>query len=291
MGLVSMTGYGRGEAAARGYRAEVEVSAVNRKQFDLCLNLPRGLTVLEPRVSERIHAAVSRGQVSVTARLTGGGTGEAAVRADAAARLVRDLRRLGRELKLAGDLSVGDLSRVPGLVSADPVEPPADLAWRLLRPALEAALEAFTAMRGREGAALGRDLSRRLALLRRLADRVSRRAPALVPRYRRQLLKRLADAGFAFDPRDPAVIKDLALYAERIDISEELTRLDSHLQQAAQLLQQSKPVGRPLDFLCQELFREINTAGAKASDVQVARHVIAFKAELEAFREQVQNVE
>jgi len=225
-------------------------------------------------------------------RLTGSdGSAVATIHTEAAERLTRALRKLGRELGVPGELTLSDLTRIPGLVTADAGDPAAETVWPLLRQALDEALGHLQTMRAREGAALQRDIVRRLASLRRGTAAIGRRAPVLAPRYRDLLLKRLADAGFEFDAKDPQVVKETALYAERVDISEELVRLESHLDQAEDLLESDKPVGRTLDFLCQELFREINTIGSKAADVAVVRQVIAFKAALEAMREQVQYVE
>ena len=146
-------------------------------------------------------------------------------------------------------------------------------------------------MRAREGAALRRDLSRRLDLLAAAVRVIRREAPQVAERYRRNLRDRLAKAGLAGEGVDDKLQRELILFADRSDITEELTRLDSHLAQARKLISQAEPAGRSLDFLAQELFREINTVGSKANDALIATQVVTFKAELERLREQVQNVE
>ena len=294
MPLTSMTGYGRGEASARGIRVEVELSSVNRRQFDVRINLPRTLASLEARMHSVVHGVVSRGQVSGVVKITAAGAGRAAhavVDDDLAGQFVRHLKRTARRLGVSPELTAGDLVRMPGVLSAEAQFDEPSRVWPLMRRALQEALRHLSAMRGREGAALQKDITKRLAALRRFREQIARRTPILVTQYRRQLLARLHEAGVAVAADDPQIIKDLAIFAERSDISEELVRLESHLDQADKLLTATKPVGRTIDFLCQEMFREINTVASKAPDAAISRHVIHFKAELEAVREQVQNVE
>ena len=294
MALRSMTGHGRGEAAAGGLRADVELSSVNRKQLDIRLNLPRALLVLEPRVLEQVQATLSRGHVtgSVAVRASAA-TRRQAVRVDRplAAAYLRDLRRTAAAFQLDDNLTARDLLAMPDVVTRSNVEDEAARVGPVLTQAVGRALRRMTAMRGREGRALEADLRRRLEGLSVHLDRIRALAPRVTAKYRAQLTARLDKAGFADAARDPQVLKELALFAERSDISEEITRLASHVKQAFDLLRSTQPVGRTLDFLVQEMFREINTIGAKANDVPIVRHVIQFKTELERMREQVQNVE
>jgi uncharacterized protein (TIGR00255 family) len=292
--LRSMTGYGRGEATAGGIRVEAELSSVNRKQLEVRLNLPRSLTGFESRLVEIAQASVSRGQVSGSAMVH---VSSAARRKGAridhalAAAYVKELRRAAAELKLNDDLQASVLLQLPDVVHHVDVEQEADDVWPALQRAFGGALKQLVAMREREGAALAADIGNRLKGLAEVRDLIRRAAPAVAGKYRVALLERLKGAGLSLAVDDPALVKDLALFAERADISEEVVRLDSHLKQAVGLLKSKDPAGRALDFLAQEMFREINTIGSKANDVAITRHVIQFKTELERMREQVQNIE
>ena len=292
--LRSMTGYGRGEAAAGGIRVEAEVSSVNRKQLDVRLNLPRSLAAFESRLVELVQASVSRGQisggvvlhVSSEARRKG-----ARVDRALAGAYVRELREAAEALGLRDDLSAGVLLELPDVVRHLDVEQDAEEIWPVLRRAFRGALAQLVTMREREGTALKRDLEMRILRLKKELTPIRKEAPAVAGKYRVALMERLQRAGISVDLSDPQLVKELAVFAERSDISEEITRLESHLKQAGGLLMSREPAGRTLDFLAQEMFREINTIGSKANDVVITRRVIQFKTELERIREQVQNIE
>lgn len=291
--LHSMTGYGRGVATAGGIRIEVELSTVNRKQFDVRLNLPRPLVAVESRILERIQTRIARGQVTGTVTLrVSGAARQRAVRLDTglAATYVRRLRQAARQLGLRDDLSAGMLLGLPDVLHPGDLEENSEALWPLVSRALDVALQGLTAMREREGRALVKDLHGRFAYLRRVLARIRARAPRVMVKRRRSLAGRLRTAGLN-GGNGEALEKALILLAERADIAEELTRLASHLRQGLNLLQAREPAGRTLDFLLQEMLREINTIGAKANDLGITRQVILFKTELERIREQVQNVE
>lgn len=294
MGLTSMTGYGCGEASVGGLRVEIELSSVNRKQLDVRLNLPRQLASLESRVHELVHKSVSRGQINGVLRIStvaGGQAAEACVDEKLAAQYTRRLRRTARTLGVDAHLTAADIARMPGVLSCEARQDEPTRIWPAVRKALRQALDGMVTMRDREGAALEKDIARRLIALRRHSEAVGKRAPLLVRRYRKGLLQRLKDAEVEIVRDDPLLLKDLAVFAERSDITEELVRLDSHFAQFEKLVHDAKPVGRTMDFLCQEMFREINTIASKASDTVVARHVVQFKSGLEAIREQIQNIQ
>ncbi len=293
MGVLSMTGCGRGVAVGGGYRVDVELSSVNRRQLDIIVNLPREFAALEPLIQEFLQRSIQRGRVTVRVDVQRSGHARrAAVQVDEplAAAYAQALRRAGRRLGLAGDLEVGMLLNLPGVVRfVAPADETGSIA-PVLERALVRALRGLLAMRTREGATLRRDLEKRLGRLRRLRIQIEKRAPQAIAHHRRALRERLRQAGVSVE-NDDRLVRELALFADRLDISEELVRLLSHLQQADTLLRAKDAVGRPMDFLVQELFREINTIGSKAGDAAITRHVVDFKAELERLREQVQNVE
>ncbi len=294
MTLRSMTGFGRGEAASRGIRVEAELNSVNRKQLEVRMNLPRSLFALESRMVELVQESISRGQVTggivihVSDELR-----QKSLKIDhvLAASYVAELRKTAKVLKVADDIAASHILTLPGVVSTAGVDQDSDIVWPVIEKSLKAAIRQLLAMRLKEGEALCGDLRRRIAVLETALEGVKAEAPLVTTRYREVLVKRLAQAGVALDVADPQVVKELAIFADRSDITEELTRLESHLDQMLGLLKSKEPAGRTLDFLAQEMFREINTIGSKANEVRITRLVIEFKTELERIREQVQNIE
>ena len=292
---MSMTGRGAGAAFGRLARVEVELSSVNRKQLDVDVGLPRFLASFESRVQELVQGRLSRGRVTGEIRVTWAEAAQASgARVDVglARATVAALRAAAKKLGLPDDLKASALLSLPGLVSFDRGGRDLEALWPSVRKALEAALAKLQAMRRKEGAALGRDLRGRLATLRKETAAIAARAPDVAEIYRANLLKRIGDALPGSDlAGDERLLKEVALFADKADVAEELVRLDSHFRQAAGLLKAGGVVGRALDFLVQEIGREINTIGSKANDGEIARRVVACKAELERFREQVQNLE
>lgn len=294
MSLVSMTGFGAGSATGKGWRVAVELSAVNRKQFDIRISLPRDLAALEADISNTVHKRVVRGNVNAVvqvARTEAVPRGKALVDEALARHYLSALRNVARKLDIADDIGIRDLAVLPEVVHYQTAEVNPALVRPLLMKALQQALNGLCRMRGIEGATIHKDIKSRLERLERLAGRIGKRAAGHPARVRKRLAARIAEAGINDAKSDPSFIREITYMAERADISEELVRLESHLQQAHLLLRKTEPVGRALDFLCQELFREINTIGSKAADPAILRDVIAFKTLLETVREQVQNVE
>ena len=290
-----MTGRGAAAAAGRLARVEVELSSVNRKQLDVDVGLPRFLAAYESRVLETVQGRLSRGRITGEIRVTWAEAAQAAgakVDLGLARAAVGALRAAARKLDLPDDLKASDLLSLPGLVVLEHGERDLEALWPTVRQALEAALAKLQAMRKKEGAALGRDLRARLGTLRKLVGEIAARAPGVAETYRANLLKRIAAALPGSDlAADERLLREVALFADKADVTEELVRLDSHFRQAEDALKAGGVVGRALDFLVQEMGREINTIGSKANDAEIARRVVAAKAELERFREQVQNVE
>ncbi|MBP8656179.1 MAG: YicC family protein [Kiritimatiellae bacterium] len=290
-----MTGRGGAAASCRLAHVEVELSSVNRKQLDMDISLPRSLALFESRIQEQVRARIARGRISGEVRVTWSAAAQAAgVRVDQglARASVAALRAAAKTLGLPDDLQASALLAVPGVIVQERRAQDIEALWPALRRALAEALTQLLAMRRKEGAALQRDLRRRLATLRRLARQIAARAPAVAAAYRESLRQRIAAAVPGSDlAADDRLLKEVALFADRADITEELVRLQSHFAQTAEALQQGGVVGRTLDFLVVEMGREINTIGAKANDAPIARLVVAGKTELERVREQVQNIE
>lgn len=294
MSLRSMTGYGRGVAVGEGLTVTVELGSVNRKQLDVSLSLPRGMHLLEARIAEAIHGGITRGRVTVDVSIDWSGVARRkAVRIDRdlAAAYVRELRKAARELEVEGHIDIQTVAGMPDVMHFARPQEDIERVWRVMKQAVDKAVSDLNAMRAREGRALQQDIQRRLKVLGTEVTKIRKRAPQVVIRYRRELNRRIAEAGISWDQKDERLLREIALFADRSDISEELTRLDSHLKQARRMSRSKEATGRSLDFLAQEMFREINTIGSKANDTPILQRVVDFKAELERIREQVQNVE
>ena len=290
-----MTGYGRGDCSKDGLKVTVEVSSVNRKQSEISVNLPRQMELLEAQIRDVINRHIARGRITVRVSLHAGG-GQASARmhinVPLAKAYARQLARLSKDLALPGPVTLDQVTRAPGVLQSDEDLAVEEDFWPAVEKALRQALSNMVQMREREGAHLAQDLARRIALMQKAATQIARHAPKVAERYRQQLIERIKSAGLeapAVD--DERLLKEVVYFADRSDISEELTRLQSHFQQFEDGRRSKEPVGRMLDFLAQEMNREINTIGSKANDRLISREVVTLKAELERFREQVQNVE
>lgn len=279
-----MTGFGRAAGRAAQSAFTVEVASVNQRGLALVLHLPSDWSSLEPALAAEVRAAVGRGKVTVRVAAERPPLGAA----DLAAPLAQ-LRELAHRAGIPGEPDWDVLLRLTERPGASGL-PPAEAALPALLETLRAALDAQGAMRAREGEALAADLLARLDALGRLVDAMEASAAGGPARQRDRLLRRLAELGVGVDPADERVLKELALAADRADISEEITRLRSHLGQGRALLAETGS-GRALDFLTQELLREVNTVGSKASELATTQAVLAAKVEVERIREQVQNLE
>lgn len=287
-----MTGYGRATTAIEGFSLTVQVSSVNRKTLDLTIAMPDEWESLEPTVAELVRKFASRGKVHVEIEATGDKAvtemawdEEAA--ADALDRLQAFAARQGVEFRPSAELLwqiANSQRRATGFPSAEVAQP-------VISRTLTDALREFAAMRAREGEALLVDFIRRSETLHRHMETIATRAPQVPANYREQLLKRLREAGLELDLNDERVLREIALFADRSDVSEEITRLRSHFEQFTALLKSEGEIGRKAEFILQEIGREVNTIGSKANDVTIARAVIELKNELERVREQMANVE
>jgi len=293
--MKSMTGYGRGECAQDGFKVTVELSSVNRKQSEISVLLPRELEVLEAQIRDVINRFVARGRVTARVSLhsaDGRMSGRVRLNAGLAKAYVRELHRLAKDLKLEGPVTLDMLARAPGVFQTDEEMADAEDFWPVVEKSLQQAIATLLKMREREGAHLARDLAARVKIMRKSTAQIQKQSPEVQKRYREQLLLRIQNAGVeAPAADDERLLKEIVYFADRSDISEELTRLQSHFQQFDDCLASGEPVGRVLDFLAQEMNREINTIGSKANDSLISRAVVTLKAELEKFREQAQNVE
>ena len=291
----SMTGFGSGRADAGSVGVSVEVKSVNNRYRKVSVRSPDGLDELEPWLEKRVQAAVERGTVTVSLRIEGGGAASRHVLDEAALRAYADqLATLAAATGLSPPADLGPLLTLPGTVRERSDDRPDAAA---LKPAVGAAVDdalaEFTAFREREGAAMADEMRSQLSAIAGQVDAVEERLPGIVRAYREKLHERVArlleQAGAEVPPGD--LVREVAVYADRADVTEELVRLRTHLDAFAEALSTGEAPGRKLDFLSQELNREVNTVGSKANDADAAARVVAMKASLEKVREILQNLE
>lgn len=293
--IKSMTGYGRGESISQTYRLTVELQSVNRKQLEFAVALPKELDALEGKIKTFLSGFISRGRVQVKVKLSdldGNDCTEPKVNQPLAASCVTALQEVAGHLGAKPEITLELLTRIPGVLKIDLKIPDPDSIWEALETAAEEAVKGLITMRETEGQHLYTDLSKRIDTMRNALNDVRKLAADLPERHREQLMERLQQAGLEqIDLNDDRILKELIIFADKCDISEEVTRLESHFSHFKTLCDAQKQVGRSLDFLAQEMFREINTIGSKASNHEIAHIVVTLKTELEKFREQVQNLE
>jgi uncharacterized protein (TIGR00255 family) len=287
-----MTGYGRATATIGSDTLTVQVSSVNRKTLDLTMKIPEAWESLEPAIGELARRHAARGKVHIDIELTGAPGERQEVWDEAAA--ATTLKRLAAFAAQQGVAFAPTPDLLWDIVRSQRKTddfPSAETAQPTIFAALETALKAFAAMRAKEGGTLLADFLARIAILKTHIAAVAARAPAVPGLYREQLLQRLRTAELELNPADERVLKEIALFADRCDVTEELTRLASHLGQFETLLNSGGEIGRKSEFILQEIGREVNTIGSKANDLTISRAVIELKNELERIREQIANVE
>ena len=290
----SMTGFGSGRGSAGGETLTVELRSVNGKFCEVKPHLPRELSALELELSKPIKARLSRGVIDVTVRreVAGAVRGlQPRANLPLAASYAKALRELKDELGLSGEPSVHDVATLEGVLTLAEAPPDQASSRLALLAALPPALEALEEMRVREGEALGRDLLARLEAIEKGAASIRALVPLSVEAYRERLSARVQELGRGLLVDPARLAQEVAFFADRTDVAEELTRLASHLEQLRALVEGDAPAGRKLEFLVQEVNREINTVGSKAQHAGIAQLVVDLKTELERVREQIQNVE
>lgn len=293
MTIHSMTGFGRGSSANHAFHVAVEISSVNRKQVELVMTVSRDLNALESRIRHYVLERVSRGRIQINISVTSAATTSQPIELDLTK--VRSIENaftslsatLGRQLVP----TVRDFISIPGIFRAEEASIDPEEAWQVIEPAMIEAMNHFLVSRGQEGSALLHDVQTRLKNLQVSLGEITAAAPGRSARQAELLIKRLAELNCPVNLDDERVLKEIALFAERCDISEEITRLQCHFAKFRDYLRSDDSPGRALDFLCQEIHREFNTIGSKANDSGIAQSVVSGKTELEKIREQVQNIE
>ena len=291
----SMTGYGAGSATGEstGVRIDVAIATVNRKNLDTQITAPRDWNGFDQRCQEWVKAHFHRGRVTVRVDIRCPDKDGAPFEADTAAMdaALHHFRRFAEERNIPFIPDARFLLELARGVRDSDESPDWETLQTELKAAFDQAAGQTLAMRAREGAALAADLDGRLRELAGLADSMASHAAEAPAKRRDALLERLRNLQLELDPEDERVLKELALFADRADITEELTRLRSHLEQFSGFMRAAEPVGRKMDFLCQEILREFNTIGSKAADRELTKCVIEGKNAVEQIREQVQNIE
>jgi uncharacterized protein (TIGR00255 family) len=288
----SMTGYGRGQISGNGIQFLVEVQSVNKRQTEIVTNIPSALASLESDIRAKIGRSLSRGRIIVTISVTGPASHvQPALDHLLADLYLRRFKQLQKELKLPGEITIETILRSPGVVSSSETVSMAASARSIVDAALDAALRRLIKMRAKEGANLYKDLARRVRSILQNMAKIRKLRPGVVKRYREVLLERIKKVGLEIGVADDRLAKEVALFAERSDFAEELTRMESHLDQFMETANKQEAIGRTLEFISQEIGRELNTLSAKANDAEISQVVVSCKAELEKIREQIQNVE
>lgn len=288
----SMTGYGRALVEEDGREMTVEVRSVNHRFLDVSCRLPRSIGFLEDAVRKGVAARVARGHVDVFVNYVNRREDAREVRVDTVlAQAYRSaLEELGKAVGVTQSASLIDYARLPDVLTVSEKQEDQDALRALLQHALEKALDQLCAMREMEGENMRADILSKMDAIASLQKQIASRAPLVVEEYREKLRARLC-ALLSGELDEARFATEVAIFADRAAIDEELVRLESHIAQIRAAAALQEPVGRKLDFLVQELNREVNTIGSKASDAQIAQHVVAAKGEIEKLREQVQNIE
>ena len=288
----SMTGLGFAEGEFHGARITVELRTVNHRGLDISLRLPRFLNTMEVAVRRAIQENLTRGKVTAAVTWEGDSDGAAELRLDrdAAARYITLLKTLQQEYGLPGEIDILTVAARPEVVAWERPGVSEEDAWGVVEPLVRAAAKDLDTMRASEGRALAADLQQRIASMNALVEDINERAPQRVLALRDAMHTRLQGLLHDIPVDDQRLAMEIAMHADRLDVTEECVRLRAHNGQFLELLQ-AEDAGRKLNFLLQEMNREVNTIGSKANDVEIVNRVVVLKEEIEKIREQVQNVE
>lgn len=290
--MKSMTGYGQGTAHNDTLEVTIEINSVNRKSLDIYTALPRDWQAMEKAIIDCSRNYLQRGKVNIAIQVKDL-TNAAGLSwdDDVVGETMKHLKAFAAEQNVPFEPDANFLLRVITVVGGSTQLPSWDASWPVVEEVLKEALEQLSTMRAKEGTALYKDIESRLKQMEAWVAEITEASQTTVEHYRELLFQRLQKAKLELDLEDERVLKEISLFADRCDITEELTRLSSHFEQFYQTIKSDAAVGRKLDFMCQEINREVNTIGSKANNIEITRRVIDCKNELERIREQVQNIE
>ena len=291
--IKSMTGYGRAQGSFSGGEITVEVKSVNNRYLDCGVKLPRGYAYLEEGVKSLVQKSISRGKVDVfiTINSAGADNVKISVNGPVAAGYIEAMRSLVRDYGIQDDISVSAISQFNDVLLVEKQEQDENEVKTAISSVVQNALDAFDAMRTREGEALKADLLQKADGILTLVSSVEARSPITVAAYRERLTAKMREVLEERQIDEARIIQEAAIYADKVAVDEETVRLRSHVDQLKGMLNDGGIIGRKLDFLMQEMNREANTIGSKGNDVEQARNVVNIKSELEKIREQIQNIE
>lgn len=291
--MKSMTGFGRAEQNSRLGRFTVEIASVNNRFLESTIRLPRPLAALETQIREQVTSAVSRGKINVSVNLVEpeDAPGRALINIPAAKASYRQLRKLRQDLGIKAEITLNDLLLLPEVSRPERAEPDLDKVAKLLQRTTAKALKALVAMRTREGRAMAADMTARLETMVSLVVRIEKKTRGAVKIYAEKLAVRIEELMAAPVRDSKRLEEEIAIFADRTDITEECLRFRSHIDQFRRTLKKKEAVGRRLNFILQEMNREVNTIGSKCSEFDISSDVISLKEEIEKIREQAQNVE
>jgi uncharacterized protein (TIGR00255 family) len=288
----SMTGYGRGQAMSEGTKVTAEIQSVNKRQTEILINLPSALASLESDLRAKIDRSLHRGRIIVTISASGPSAHhQPVVDVSLASLYLAQFKELQKALALPGEITIEMILRSPGVISTVEQASLDSSTRSAVDAALDLALEQLLLMRAKEGSTLHQELLRRIESIAHALSKIRKLQPRVAKRYRELLFERVQKIGLEIALDEDRLTKDVTFFAERSDFSEELSRLESHLNQFIETSHKQQAIGRTLEFISQELGRELNTLSAKANDAEISQLVVECKAELEKIREQVQNVE
>lgn len=289
----SMTGFGRGQASENGYQFSIELKSVNHRFLEIVVRTPRNLMSFEERIRKMLQGKFLRGRIEVFVNVAETEARKRLVKVDKELALSYDksLKDLALTLNTEYEVDIYRLMTLPEVLSVEEPELELEDLWKTCAEALAKAAEGFGQMRRTEGEKLTIDLLQRLDLITEFLRTIAERAPNVVTDYQERLQDRIQTLLGEVELDAARLANEVVYFAERTSITEELVRFDSHVAQCREALRSSEPVGRKLDFLVQELNREINTIGSKSNDLEIGQLVVSVKSELEKIREQIQNIE
>ena len=291
--LKSMTGYGRREEIADGKKILCEIKSVNHRYADYNIKVPRYYGFLEDRVRNLVSGYVKRGKIDIYIAVEGfeEADKEITVNLELAKNYYDAINSLSETLGLKNDVSVMGIARYPDVLVPMQKEEDEEAVWETVKKVLVPTVEAFVSMREREGERIEKDLIGRIEYMKSLAKKVEERSPQTVSEYSDRLYEKIKEVLADKDIDEARVLTEVAIFADKVAVNEELVRLASHFEEFCGIIKTPEPAGRKLDFLIQEINREINTTGSKAVDIEIAKTVVELKAETEKLREQIQNIE
>ena len=291
--IKSMTGYGSGKAELGSKTFTVEIKSVNSRYSDFSIKMPRIYTFLEEPMRKAASARINRGKVDIFLNVESGGEDDCVVKVNTALakEYLDGLRTLSEELEISSNANAETFLRIADVFTVDKAPVDEELIANAVLSALSIALDNFDNMRIIEGESLKKDLLEHLSFISKATEEVEKRSPEIVSEYRARIEERMRDILGSATYDQSRLLTEVAIFADKVNVNEETVRLRSHVEQFGAMLEEGGSVGRKIDFLIQEMNREINTIGSKSQDLDVARIVIDVKAEIEKLREQIQNVE